>query len=66
MKDGEKVNEKSITNLKKRKLVKQETEKTFEITKGETFALERRKPATDLTAEMIQTYCIFFFFQFIL
>jgi hypothetical protein len=30
------------------------TWKTYKLTKGPKFALERKKPATDLTAEMLQ------------
>ena len=40
--------------VKKRKLVKQETWKTFTISKGASFALERKKAASDLTKEMLQ------------
>ena len=40
--------------VKKRKLVKQETWKTFTIGKGAKFALERKKAAADLTKEMLQ------------
>ncbi|GLC42042.1 hypothetical protein PLESTB_001061900 [Pleodorina starrii] len=38
---------------KKRKLVKPEQWKTYKLTKGPKFALERKKPATDLTQEML-------------
>jgi len=38
---------------KKRKLVKPEQWKTYVLTKGPKFALERKKPATELTQEMI-------------
>ena len=40
--------------LKKRKLIKNEAWKTYKLCKGPKFALERKKPATDLTFEMIQ------------
>lgn len=39
--------------LSKRKLVALEKWKTFTLTKGPKFALERKKAATDLTAEML-------------
>lgn len=39
--------------LAKRRLVAQEKWKTFKVSKGPKFALERKKAATDLTAEMI-------------
>ncbi|GLI62444.1 hypothetical protein VaNZ11_005065 [Volvox africanus] len=38
---------------KKRKLIKPEQWKTYKLTKGPKFALERKKPATDLTFEMM-------------
>lgn len=41
-------------DLKKRKLVSPETWKTYRIMRGAKFALERRRPPTDLTAEMMQ------------
>ena len=42
------------TDLKKRKLVSSEAWKTYRISEGAKFALERRRPPTDLTAEMMQ------------
>eukprot|EP00884_Botryococcus_braunii_P017278 jgi/Botrbrau1/4233/Bobra.0044s0028.1 len=39
--------------LKKRKLLLTETWKTYRLTKGPKFALERKKPATDLTHDML-------------
>ena len=39
--------------LIKRKLIVLEKWKTFKVSKGPKFALQRKKPATDLTAEMI-------------
>lgn len=41
-------------DLKKRKLVVPESWKTYRVTRGVKFALERRRPPTDLTAEMMQ------------
>jgi phenylalanyl-tRNA synthetase alpha chain len=40
--------------LKIRKLVKAETWKTYNLKKGPKFALEKKKPATELTHEMLQ------------
>ena len=40
--------------VKKRKLVKQETWKTYAVTRGAEFALERKKQPADLTKEMLQ------------
>ena len=40
--------------LKKRKLAAPEAWKTYRLAKGPKFALEKRKPATDLSAEMLQ------------
>ena len=40
--------------LKKRKLVVLRTWKTYHVTRGAKFARERRKPATELTFEMLQ------------
>lgn len=39
--------------LKKRKLLTPETWKTYRLSKGPKFALERKKPATDLTHDML-------------
>lgn len=48
------VPQKELDNLiKKRKLVKQETWKTYAIGKGTKFALERKKAHADLTKEML-------------
>jgi phenylalanyl-tRNA synthetase alpha chain len=46
---------KTMTDLKKRKLIKLQKIITFTITKGEKFALEIAKQETDLTAEMIES-----------
>lgn len=43
-----------LQQICKRKIVTLKKWSTFEATKGPKFALERKKPATDLTAEMIQ------------
>lgn len=43
-----------LTALKKRKLVVSETWKTYRVGKGPAFALQRKKAATELTAEMLQ------------
>ena len=40
--------------MKKRKLVAPETWKTYKLSKGPKFALQRVRPATDLTTEMLQ------------
>ena len=45
-----------VEALKKRKLVVPYAWKTYHIFKGPKFALERRKPATDLTFEMLQRH----------
>merc|ERR1719487_96736 len=41
--------------MKKRKLVLQNKISTFTVTKGEKFALDVKKAAAEITAEMIQT-----------
>lgn len=40
-------------NLKKRKLASQEVIKTFDIVKGPSYALEKKKLATDITRQML-------------
>jgi phenylalanyl-tRNA synthetase alpha chain len=45
----------TLTRLTKRKLVKAEAWKTYAVTKGPAFALERRKLLTDLTADMVSS-----------
>lgn len=52
---GDSVSDGEAAELKKRKLAKLETWKTYRLTKGPHFALERVKPATDLTLEMLQS-----------
>eukprot|EP00892_Ulva_mutabilis_P007211 jgi/Ulvmu1/4862/UM020_0148.1 len=49
------VDDKAITELKKRKLVKVEQWKTFKVSKGPAFSVERVKQETDLTAELLQS-----------
>ena len=54
VKRGEEVDGKMLeTLIKKRKLVKEEKWKEFELTKGAEFALERKVLPTDLTKEMM-------------
>ena len=43
-----------VDALKKRKLVAPCAWKTYQLSKGPKFALERRKQATDLTFDMLQ------------
>lgn len=50
---GENLDKNTTEGLKKRKLVGMITIKTFEISKGENFATERKKPESDLTSEML-------------
>ena len=47
------VSDAEIQALSKRTLVILEKWKTFKVSKGPKFALQRKKPATDLTSEMI-------------
>uniref|UniRef100_A0A7R9V8F0 phenylalanine--tRNA ligase n=1 Tax=Chlamydomonas euryale TaxID=1486919 RepID=A0A7R9V8F0_9CHLO len=51
---GKEIPTAAVEALKKRKLVKMEAWKTYRLSKGSKFALQRVKPATDLTAEMVQ------------
>jgi phenylalanyl-tRNA synthetase alpha chain len=48
------TNASELQQMTKRKLVALKKWSSYEVTKGPKFALERKKPATDLTAEMIQ------------
>ncbi|KXZ54325.1 hypothetical protein GPECTOR_5g409 [Gonium pectorale] len=51
---GREIPKAEADNLaKKRKLIKPEQWKTYKLTKGAKFALERKKPATDLTFDML-------------
>jgi phenylalanyl-tRNA synthetase alpha chain len=52
---GDSIADKEAADLKKRKLVRAEAWKTFQLGKGPAFALERVKPATDLTVDMLQS-----------
>lgn len=54
--NGETLGKDELQNLhKKRKLINQITWKTYKIEKGPKFALEKKKVATDLTREMLQS-----------
>lgn len=53
MQDGATA-EAELVALKKRKLIAPESWKTYRVGQGPKFALQRKKAATDLTAEMIQ------------
>ena len=48
------ASEAELAALRKRKLVVAETWKTYRVGKGPAFALQRKKAATELTAEMVQ------------
>ena len=48
------IGKQEIQTMTKRKLVVQQKWNTYKVTKGMKFALERKKQATDLTADMIQ------------
>jgi phenylalanyl-tRNA synthetase alpha chain len=50
---GEAIPEKDAADLKKRKLCKVETWKSYHLSKGPAFALQRVKPATELTVDML-------------
>jgi len=52
---GTSVPEKEKTELKKRKLVQEITEKVYTLNKGANFSTEIPKAETDLTAEMLST-----------
>ncbi|CAL8468743.1 g8283 [Coccomyxa elongata] len=52
--EGQEVDKADAEALKKRKLVKPESWKTYALKKGPKFALEKKKPATELTHEMLQ------------
>ncbi|KAJ6846784.1 phenylalanine--tRNA ligase alpha subunit, cytoplasmic-like [Iris pallida] len=51
--DGQVVDDKDVTMLKKRKLIVLQTSKGYSLRKGPNFAPERKKFATDLTREHI-------------
>ena len=50
---GEMIEQKTTEALKKRKLIKEEKWKEYELTKGAEFALERKVLPADLTKEMM-------------
>jgi phenylalanyl-tRNA synthetase alpha chain len=50
---GKDVSKADADKLKKRKLIKPETWKTYKLSKGPKFALERKKAATDLTHDLM-------------
>ena len=52
---GKDIDEKLKSELKKRKLVEEVTEKIFRIKKGSNFSTSIKKAPADLTAEMIQS-----------
>nr|XP_043628892.1 phenylalanine--tRNA ligase alpha subunit, cytoplasmic [Erigeron canadensis] len=53
--DGEALNQEDIDALKRRKLILLHTWKGYSVKKGPNYAPERRKPATDLTRENLQS-----------
>ena len=52
---GKDIDEKLKSELKKRKLVEEVTEKIFRIKKGSNFSTSIKKAPADLTADMIQS-----------
>ena len=44
---------KELADLKKRKMIRDVKRFTYRLTKGPDFALQRKKAATDLTADML-------------
>lgn len=52
---NEDVDDKAVADLKKRKLVKVEQWKTFKVSKGPAFTVQRVKQETDLTVELLQS-----------
>lgn len=55
LKLGETLDKKVATDLKKRKLTTTKSFKTWKVTKGAQFSLERKTLATDLTSNMLKT-----------
>ncbi|GAV54826.1 hypothetical protein ZYGR_0AS01490 [Zygosaccharomyces rouxii] len=51
--NGEKVDDKVLTDLKKRKLITPKKQTDFSVAKGADFSLEVAKPETDITTDMI-------------
>ena len=47
------MSDKEVAQLKKRKLIAQETWRVYKVSRGPKFALERKKEATDLTRDML-------------
>ena len=54
LQDAGGASEAELAALKKRKLVASESWKTYRVGRGPKFALQRKKAATELTADMIQ------------
>eukprot|EP00357_Protocruzia_adherens_P011883 CAMPEP_0114973702 /NCGR_PEP_ID=MMETSP0216-20121206/1109_1 /TAXON_ID=223996 /ORGANISM="Protocruzia adherens, Strain Boccale" /LENGTH=468 /DNA_ID=CAMNT_0002334239 /DNA_START=1873 /DNA_END=3279 /DNA_ORIENTATION=+ len=52
--EGEEVAKADIDALKKRKWIDKHTLKTFRVLKGDNYRVERVKPCTDLTFEMLE------------
>lgn len=50
---------KELADLKKRKMIRDVKRFTYRVMKGPEFALQRRKAATDLTADMLAKYVSF-------
>ncbi|CAH0049984.1 unnamed protein product [Clonostachys solani] len=55
LKEGKTADAKTVTDLKKRKLIKVQKVLNFKLEKGEKFALEMVKEETDLTSEMLSS-----------
>mmetsp|Transcript_22835 Transcript_22835/g.40650 ORF Transcript_22835/g.40650 Transcript_22835/m.40650 type:complete len:497 (-) Transcript_22835:180-1670(-) len=53
--EGKEIPKEAAEALKKRKLVTQEAWKTYRLSKGPKFAMEKKKAATDLTYELLQS-----------
>ncbi|MFS8015377.1 putative phenylalanine--tRNA ligase [Helianthus anomalus] len=53
--DGEALNQEDIDALKRRKLISPQIWKGYSVKKGPNYAPKRRKPATDLTRENLQS-----------
>ncbi|KAL3695972.1 hypothetical protein R1sor_010048 [Riccia sorocarpa] len=52
--EGKELSPEVIKELKSRKLISRRLWKGYSVTKGPKFALKRRKPATDVTREILQ------------
>ncbi|KAF9609839.1 hypothetical protein IFM89_018781 [Coptis chinensis] len=55
IKDGKGIGSEDINLLKRRKLIELQTWNGFSLKKGPNFVLERKKLATDLTRELLQS-----------